>query len=168
MGQINNNLSTPLRIHSVRVEGAENTRNSFIGFLVKPLIPAAEGSNVEAVLHATRRISEVLQQADIFGSVDARLERARDVLSSPRDVDVVVKAKEKGRFFVKSATEFGNNEGSAVCCSSLSLICSHTLLEHHGACTERFWRRGDVRSECFYWDNDEAVLPWNTVGANYA
>ncbi|KAK0492788.1 surface antigen-domain-containing protein [Armillaria luteobubalina] len=110
---INNNLSTPLRINSVRVEGAENTRKSFIGFLVKPLVPAAEGSNVEAVLHATRRISEVLQQADIFGSVDTRLERARDVLSSPRDVDVVVRAKEKGRFFVKSATEFGNNEGSA-------------------------------------------------------
>ena len=85
-----------------------------------------------------------------------------------RHVDVVVKAKEKGRFFVKSATEFGNNEGSAVCSFPLFLACSYILLEHHGACTERFWRRGDVRSERFYWYDDEAVLPRNTVSANYA
>ncbi|KAJ7718585.1 bacterial surface antigen [Mycena maculata] len=64
-------------------------------------------------LHTARRISSVLQRADIFRSIDVKLERARAPLASKHDVDLVFTTKEKGRFFAKSSTEVGNNEGSA-------------------------------------------------------
>lgn len=35
-------------------------------------------------------------------------------MTSDGDVDVVFKAREKGRYFVKTATEMGNGEGNAV------------------------------------------------------
>ncbi|EPQ53872.1 hypothetical protein GLOTRDRAFT_13105, partial [Gloeophyllum trabeum ATCC 11539] len=112
---VNSNLSTPLRIAAVRVEGAPHTRSSFLGFLINPLLApaAAETSTLESVLHTTRRISHILQDSDIFSHVEAKIEPSRDPLATDRDVDVVFKTREKGRFYVKTSTEFGNNEGGA-------------------------------------------------------
>ncbi|KAH9922450.1 surface antigen-domain-containing protein [Amylocystis lapponica] len=113
---INGNLATPLRIASVRVEGAVRTRKSFLGSLITPLLPAAglePDATLESVLHTTRHIGGVLQQTDLFQSVDARLEASRDALARAGDVDVVFRAREKGRFYLNTSTQVGNNEGGA-------------------------------------------------------
>ncbi|KAG7447227.1 mitochondrial protein [Guyanagaster necrorhizus] len=110
---IHNNLSTPLNIHSVRVEGAKNTRGSFLGFLIDPVLLSEPHNDLQSVLYAARSIADVLLRTETFSSVETRIEHARDELAGPRDVNLVFKTRERGRWFVKSATEFGNNEGSA-------------------------------------------------------
>jgi outer membrane protein insertion porin family len=56
----------------------------------------------------------LLQETDVFKSVEASLERSRDLMAQDIDVDVVFKTREKSRFYLKTATEVGNGEGSAV------------------------------------------------------
>jgi outer membrane protein insertion porin family len=108
-------MSSNMNISSVRVEGANVTRSSFLGFLINPHL-AANGtpSNLESVLHTTRKIANSLQRTDMFHSVEAKIERARDVLANEGDVDIVYKTREKGRFYLNTSTELGNGEGNAV------------------------------------------------------
>lgn len=110
-----------MRIASVRVEGTQNTRQSFLGFLIHPILSKStpnsdseQNQSLGQVLHTTRHIGHVLKETDLFHSVNARLERSHDNLASPDDVDVVFKAREKGRFFLSTSTELGNEEGTAV------------------------------------------------------
>lgn len=120
---MNDNLQSPARINAIRVEGATHTRKSFLSSLVQPyLASSADGpQTLERVLHTTRAFGHVLQEADIFQTVGAKLEASRDVWAQPGDVDVVFKAKEKGRFYLSTSTEVGNNEGGAVRASIPSL-----------------------------------------------
>ncbi|KAL0580908.1 hypothetical protein V5O48_001102 [Marasmius crinis-equi] len=110
-------MALPTRIADVRVEGAHKTRASFLGFLINPLLPSNSGTldmgDLASVLHTTRAIGDRLKQTDIFHTVEARLERAKDALSSPEAVDIVFKTREKGRLLLKTSTELGNNEGNA-------------------------------------------------------
>ncbi|KAG6886266.1 hypothetical protein C0993_006676 [Termitomyces sp. T159_Od127] len=112
---IQGNLSAPFRISSVRVEGASATRNSFLGSLIRPLLhsPSDSASNLDSVLHTSRRISHLLQKTDIFHPIEAVIERPRDAPSSTSDVDIVFKVRERGRLFLNTSTELGNNEGNA-------------------------------------------------------
>ncbi|GLB39335.1 putative surface antigen [Lyophyllum shimeji] len=111
---VQENLPTPMNVSAVRVEGAKATRDSFLRSLINPQLAAAPSpSTLESVLHTTRRISHILQQTDIFQAVEAKVERAQHVLSQPGDVDIVFKTREKGRFFLNTSTELGNNEGNA-------------------------------------------------------
>jgi hypothetical protein len=97
------------------VEGAAHTRQSFLAWLINPHLPQpSEPSTLESVLHITRQLSHILQETDAFHTVDATIERSRDVLANARDVDVVFKTREKGRYYMKTATEMGNEEGTAV------------------------------------------------------
>lgn len=98
---------------AVRVEGANNTRDAFLGSLVSPLLPSPTGSTLSTVLTSARAISDRLLSTDIFTSLSASLEPAQSPTASPYDVDLVLNTKEKGRFFLKSSTEIGNNEGNA-------------------------------------------------------
>lgn len=106
---------------AVRVEGAVHTRKSFLASIINPAIPppispsALQPNTLEDVLHATGRISNILKRTDIFTSIEAHLERPRDPLARPGDVDLVFKTKERGRLYASSSTELGNNEGTAVC-----------------------------------------------------
>ncbi|EMD31954.1 hypothetical protein CERSUDRAFT_119283 [Gelatoporia subvermispora B] len=116
---VNNNLHTPLRIASVRVEGAVHTRESFLGYLVSPFLQEAatasdyKHSTLGSILHTTRHIGSLLQETDIFKDVHARLETSRDPLARAGDIDVVFKTREKGRFYLSTSTQVGNNEGGA-------------------------------------------------------
>lgn len=135
--KINDNLTTPLRIASVRVEGAVKTRKSFLATLVTPFLPQSATPFDETkttlgdVLHTTRHIGNLLQETEIFQAVEAKLETSRDPLAQAGDVDIVFKTREKGRFYLNTSTQLGNNEGGAVCSfsdPSLSLSLAHTLL----------------------------------------
>ena len=116
--QVNNNLTTPLRIASVRVEGAASTRKSFLAWLINPQLQSTaqtlNTSNLESILHTTRRIGDLLQETDAFKTVEAGLEGSKGVFSDPGDIDVVFKTRENGRYFLKTATEMGNGEADAV------------------------------------------------------
>ncbi|KAF5393977.1 hypothetical protein D9757_000332 [Collybiopsis confluens] len=113
---VNDSLLSPMRIASMRVEGAHKTRPSFLSFLINPIASPSSGDapqDVQSVLHAARQVSDRLQRADIFHSVSVRIERSRDELAPPEGVDLVFSTREKGRFYLKTSTELGNNEGSA-------------------------------------------------------
>lgn len=111
--QINDNIKSRVNISSVRVEGAPKTRRSFLAGIIDPAVSSCE--TLEDALHATRRISHGLQKTDIFSSIEAYIDRPKDnVLAQVGDVDLVFKTRERGRWFVSSSTEVGNNEGTAV------------------------------------------------------
>ena len=66
------------------------------------------------VLSKTRSISEDLAKFGIFESIETGLDRSRDVLADPYDVDLVLKVKESSRYFLRTATDVGDGEGNAV------------------------------------------------------
>lgn len=103
-------LSQHARIATVRIEGATNTRRSFLASLIHPHLLDSTPT-FDSVLRTTRHIGHFLVQTDIFKSVNARIEPA----ARPGDVDVVFTAPERSRFFLKTSTEVGNSEGTAVC-----------------------------------------------------
>lgn len=115
--KINSNLNAPSRLASVRVEGAANTRSSFLGWLIAPHLanaPDAEHVTLGNALHTSRGITRTLIETDIFATVEPRIEASRDVFAKDGDVDLVLRTRERGRFFVKGGTEVGSGEGSAV------------------------------------------------------
>ena len=101
----------------MRIEGADNTRRSFLGSIVRHYIGdpySHDESTLQTVLLKARNIGHTLQETDLFHHVNATLEPTRDVTAPVQDVDLVFKTKEKGRLQLKTSTEFGNQEGSAV------------------------------------------------------
>lgn len=107
-------LDQHARINAVRVDGAKNTRRSFLASIVYPHLPQHPRSSFESVLRATRDIGHYLVQSDIFQVVHARLEPSADTTTKPGDVDVIFTTRERPRFFLKTSTEVGNSEGNAV------------------------------------------------------
>lgn len=137
--QVNDNLQSPARIASIRVEGATHTRRSFLSSLVHPYLSSSAESpqTLESVLHTTRQFGHVLNETDIFQHVSAKLEASRDVYAKTGDVDVVFKAKEKGRLYLSTSTEVGNNEGGAVRQFHLPHILSLNKLAQSATCRIR-------------------------------
>lgn len=131
MQQVNENLSTPLNIASVRVRGAGRTRESFLGSIIDPVIstPDEKSATLGSVLRKTKEIKNLLEETDLFSQVEAYIDRSRDSLGHPNDVDVVFLTRERGRYFLNTATQVGNNEGGAVRHLLLRLLCSPYTLE---------------------------------------
>ena len=102
----------------MRIEGANHTRESFLGSIVRHHLKdpySHNESTLQSVLLKARNIGHTLQDTDLFHYVNATLESTRDLTAPVHDVDLVFKTKEKGRLQLKTSTEFGNQEGSAVC-----------------------------------------------------
>ncbi|KAI0825955.1 surface antigen-domain-containing protein [Irpex lacteus] len=111
---VNDNIDSPLRLASVRVEGAAHTRKSFLGTLVNPYLHSEPTSqSLSSILHDARAIGHLLNETDLFNSVFAKVERSREPLAQPNDVELVFQTREKPRMFLKTSTEIGNNEGGA-------------------------------------------------------
>ncbi|KAG8935261.1 hypothetical protein FRC02_008396 [Tulasnella sp. 418] len=111
---INSSTNSPARIASVRVEGARQTRKSFLANLINPLIPSdTSDTTFGDVLHTVRHMSSILKDAQVFTSVEPTLQRSTVLTASPDDLDIVLKCKERGKWFLKTATDLGNQEGSA-------------------------------------------------------
>ncbi|KAL1941521.1 hypothetical protein VTO73DRAFT_6960 [Trametes versicolor] len=112
---VNENLTTPLHVASVRVRGAPRTRESFLASIIDPVLraPDENGATLESVLRKTKEIKSLLEETDLFTQVEAVIDRSRDTLAHPEDVDVVFLAKERGRYFLNTSTQVGNNEGGA-------------------------------------------------------
>jgi outer membrane protein insertion porin family len=122
-------LNQHAHIAAVRIDGAKNTRRSFLASLVYPHLPFPHAPSFESVLHATRDIGHYLVQSDLFQTVHARLEPSVEPTAKPGDIDVIFTTRERPRFFLKTSTEVGNGEGNAVrtTYSSLRLLPSSQL-----------------------------------------
>ena len=111
-------MDLPLRITSIRIDGADHTRKSFLESLVRPHLASPvileNRSTLRNVLESTREIGHLLHESDIFSFVAAELERSRGPLAQPGDIDLIFKTREKSRMYLKTSTEIGNNEGGAV------------------------------------------------------
>jgi outer membrane protein insertion porin family len=111
-----------MHISAIRVEGATTTRSSFLDWLINPHLErhvsrigeAQEGENVRAVLNTAKRITNALLETDNFASVEPRIEAAKSYLANEGDVELVFATKPKGRYFLKTATEIGDQEGNVV------------------------------------------------------
>ncbi|KAG9000288.1 hypothetical protein FRB90_011865 [Tulasnella sp. 427] len=116
---ISENLDQPARIGAIRVEGAEKTRTSFVGSLVKPYIASpTDGTSprpttLSDVISTTNEVQSLLMATQIFKSVKPTLERSWSPLAEQDDIDIVFKCAEKGKYFIRTATDVGNQEGSA-------------------------------------------------------
>src|SRR5262249_48151642 len=90
--EIQSNKDTPMRITSLRLDGAETTRPSFLHWLIEPHLARAsnDGATVDDVLNTTKRITNKLLETEAFLYVLPRLERSKDVLAQPGDVELVV------------------------------------------------------------------------------
>lgn len=124
---VNDTLDCPLRIASVKVHGAAHTSEAFLDWLIRPHLPSSQPEHatdaqptLHSVLQTTRAVSHSLSETDLFRAVSARIERSPK--GAPGDVDLNFTVTERGRFFVKTATEIGNCEGTASITARLTNI----------------------------------------------
>jgi len=105
------------------MEGARRTRHSFLSFLFDPFLVSDPDrpTDLQSTLRTARHISHLLNKTDIFSGVAVRVDQARDPSADSNDIDLVFITRERGRLYLNSSTELGNNEGTAVRCT-LSLI----------------------------------------------
>ena len=144
----------------MRVEGAAHTRQSFLAWLINPhLRQTSDSSTLESVLHTTRRLSHIFQETDVFHTVEAKIERSRDAMAEDGDVDIVFKTREKGRYFLKTATEMGNAEGNAVSIVLCNFNYILLLSERHRTRTKCIRRCGNPRSQFVPRYKDTSGIP---------
>ncbi|CEQ39372.1 SPOSA6832_00887 [Sporobolomyces salmonicolor] len=128
---VNDNLDAPLRLNSIRFLGAKTTRPSFLSQLVAPYLtplpppsflsssfpspPPPSQQTLRTLLKTTRDLTATLEKFDIFrpGSIEAGLVQSESVLSGPDEVDLVFSVKEQPKYFLRTATDVGDGEGSA-------------------------------------------------------
>ena len=110
-----------MRLQAVRILGAKNTRTSFLARITAPYLNSSAPSQGESitetlrnVLQKTRDLTDQLERYDIFSEVEAGLESSPGVLADDQDVDLIIKVKEASRYYLKTATDVGDGEGSAV------------------------------------------------------
>jgi outer membrane protein insertion porin family len=102
-----------MTLSSLRVLGTAQTRASFLSSLLNPLLSSSP-QTLGDLLHLTQSAQRALAPWGIFKQIDVRLEQAQSLLAEKGAVDLVVDVKEAGRLMLKSGTEVGQGEGSAV------------------------------------------------------
>lgn len=121
-------IHTPLRLNAIRIIGAENTRPSFLSSIVAPYLPTlppasylysapllpAPAQSLRTVLDTARELTGLISQFEVFSNVEASIESSPSVLAEAEDVDIVLRVKEAPRFYLRTATDVGNGEGTAV------------------------------------------------------
>ena len=124
--QVNDNLSRPLRLTSIRLHPSPpTTRSSFLNSLLCPFVgntnlpswlnPAPPPpQTLHEVLLSTRALVSHLDRFGIFDMDNSavRLENKRG--GDNDEVELVLALKERGRFFLKAGTEVGGGEGGGV------------------------------------------------------
>ncbi|KAJ3127101.1 hypothetical protein HK098_006798 [Nowakowskiella sp. JEL0407] len=108
-------LNKPIRVATVKVEGAANSNPSLFQNLSNNLYDTKSLADLfySSQLHAGKLI-----RLGIFNNVSLHLDSNANADNNIL-LDVTVKVEEKSRFYAKTGTEFGNNDGSVV--ASLNL-----------------------------------------------
>lgn len=118
---IQDNADSPARITKVEIDGAPNTRSSFLASIVNKYIPAAgltptldPHETLTNALHTSRHITAALTSTGIFTSVTPTLAVSTSPFAGPHDYALRFRVRERGRLFLKSSTDVGSdNDGSA-------------------------------------------------------
>lgn len=136
---VNDNLDAPLRLNAIRILGAHSTRPAFLSRIFAPYLfplpppsflsssfdsvssPSSASSKpappsqqtLRSLLKASRQLTETLESFDIFRGIDATLEKSDSAFAERQDVDIVLRVKEAPKYFLRTATDVGDGEGTA-------------------------------------------------------
>ncbi|KAI1497963.1 surface antigen-domain-containing protein [Biscogniauxia marginata] len=115
---LSHNRTLPVTLSSIQLHGATHTRKSFLDPLFQPLVEDSRnvGYTLADMLEHVGSTVEKLQKFDIFHpNILFHLSRPShlDPSSSPTDLDVSLRVREKSRLLLKTGTDLGNTEGSA-------------------------------------------------------
>ncbi|KAI0477160.1 outer membrane protein, OMP85 family [Xylariaceae sp. FL0804] len=115
---LSSNQTLPVTLSSIQIHGAKNTRKSFLDPLFQPLVEESQKTDytLAALLDQVGVAVQKMQKFDIFHpQILFNLSRPLQVdpSSSPTDLDVSLRVREKSRFLLKTGTDLGNTEGSA-------------------------------------------------------
>ncbi|ORZ20668.1 surface antigen-domain-containing protein [Absidia repens] len=108
---LNKTTSSVAHVNAVSILGSRYTRPSFLESVTTTILDA---KTIADVVNQSQTIAEKLARFDIFDGIEVLLDRASDSdpLAAPDSINVVYQVKEKSRFFIKTGTEIGNNEGN--------------------------------------------------------
>ncbi|KZT39455.1 hypothetical protein SISSUDRAFT_1045638 [Sistotremastrum suecicum HHB10207 ss-3] len=103
------------KLVAIHVEGASHTRRGFLESIIEPYLAEASktGVTLPEVLNATHRLGKVLVRTDAFREIRSQLRRNESIYGGKDELELLVKVKPRSRFFARTSTEIGNNEGSA-------------------------------------------------------
>ncbi|KAI1421149.1 outer membrane protein, OMP85 family [Xylaria sp. FL1777] len=115
---LSHNQTLPVTLSSIQIHGAKNTRKSFLNPLFRPLVEDSRNVNytLSDLLNEVGGAISKLQKFDIFHpDIVVHLSQPPhlDPSTSPTDLDVSLRVREKSRFMLKTGTDLGNTEGSA-------------------------------------------------------
>ncbi|KAI0503135.1 outer membrane protein, OMP85 family [Xylaria bambusicola] len=115
---LSHNQTLPVTLSSIQIHGAKNTRKSFLNPLFQPLVEDSRNVNytLSDLLNEVGGAVSKLQKFDIFHPdiiVHLSQPPQLDPSTSPTDLDVSLRVREKSRFMLKTGTDLGNTEGSA-------------------------------------------------------
>ncbi|KAI0204479.1 outer membrane protein [Astrocystis sublimbata] len=119
MGQLlSQNQTLPVTVSSIQIHGAKNTRKSFLDPLFQPLVENSQDAHytLADLLKEVGSTVTTLDKFDIFHPgivVHLAQPPHLDPSTSPSDLDVSLRVREKGRLMLKTGTDLGNTEGSA-------------------------------------------------------
>ncbi|KAI0601173.1 surface antigen-domain-containing protein [Biscogniauxia sp. FL1348] len=112
------NSTLPVTLSSIQIHGASHTRRSFLDPLFQPLVEDSHnaGYTLADMLEQVGSTVEKLHKFEIFHpNILFHLSRPShlDPSSSPTDLDVSLRVRERSRLMLKTGTDLGNTEGSA-------------------------------------------------------
>ncbi|KAI3321123.1 outer membrane protein, OMP85 family [Xylariaceae sp. AK1471] len=115
---LSHNQTLPVTLSSIQIHGAKNTRKSFLNPLFQPLVEESRNINYTLgdLLNEVGGAVAKLQKFDIFHpDIIVHLSQPPhlDPSTSPTDLDVSLRVREKSRLLLKTGTDLGNTEGSA-------------------------------------------------------
>ncbi|KAF3064048.1 SAM50-like protein SPAC17C9.06 [Daldinia childiae] len=112
------NQTLPVTLSSIEINGARHTRESFLAPLFQPLLNDSRNADytLADMLDQVSGAVAKLQKFDIFHpNILFHLSRPPhlDPSSTPTDLDISLRVREKSRLLLKTGTDLGNTEGSA-------------------------------------------------------
>ncbi|KAI1088975.1 outer membrane protein, OMP85 family [Rostrohypoxylon terebratum] len=115
---LSQNQTLPVTISSIQIHGGRHTRRSFLEPLFQPLVEDSRNADytLASMIEQVGGTVEKLHKFDIFHpNIIFYLSRPShvDPSSSPTDLDVTLRVREKSRLLLKTGTDLGNTEGSA-------------------------------------------------------
>ncbi|ESZ98419.1 hypothetical protein SBOR_1200 [Sclerotinia borealis F-4128] len=115
---IGNNSTKPVTISSIRLLGPTHTRRSFLDGIFKPLLSASrdEPYTLSEALQELSTATNKLRRHGIFhDDISMFIDKPdpADPSSTPSDIDIFIRARERGVLTLKTGTDLGNAEGSA-------------------------------------------------------
>ncbi|CAO3632961.1 unnamed protein product [Cunninghamella blakesleeana] len=108
---LNATASLDTHVNAVTILGTRHTKPAFLEKVTSNIM---ESKTIADIVNRSQDVAEQLMRFDIFDHVEILLDHASDSdpLAAPDSINVVYQVKEKSRFYIKTGTEIGNNEGN--------------------------------------------------------